>query len=198
MTMPERIARLDTDARGYKIPWNVLRAEDGTPFFTINDDRKAWIAINEQLCPICGERLGKWKWFVGGPRSAFHEHGWYLDLPMHHECMTFALETCPYLALPKYLGRIDVTHAEKLPKKLRILLDETITRDRPAIFVAAGSDQVEAQRGRPGVVPYLRPLRPALGYEYWRHGKQITEEEALPYLRTALGDDGWTIPAVRE
>jgi len=115
MTVPDRIARLPRDPRGFPIPWNVLRTEDGaTAFFTVNDDRKAWRALREGLCPLCGERLGRWLWFVGGPRSAFDPSGYYIDLPGHRECMEFALRTCPYLAAPKYLGRVDVTRPEKL------------------------------------------------------------------------------------
>ena len=123
METPDRVAKLPKDHRGYPIPWNVMRGEDGTAFFTVNDDRKAHRALREELCPICGERLGRWRWFVGGPRSAFDPHGWYLDLPGHRECMHFALATCPYLAAPKYLGRVDVIHPEKLPPLARILVD---------------------------------------------------------------------------
>jgi hypothetical protein len=65
--LPARIAQLPNDKRG------------------INDDRKSWRALKERLCPICGGPLGRWKWFIGGPLSAFSEHGWYLDLPGHHE-----------------------------------------------------------------------------------------------------------------
>lgn len=194
MEAPPRIARLPRDARGYPIPWNVLRGVDDTPIFTVNDDEKAWRAVREQLCPICGERLGKWRWFVGGPRSAFDENGWYLDLPMHHECMQFALATCPYLALPKYLGRIDVPNPAKLPPEHRVFLDETLITDRPEIFVAVAGDRVEAQE-RGMLQPYLRPMRPALAYEFWRHGQQIPPHRAMPILRGIFGAE-WTIPEV--
>ncbi len=190
--LPDRIARLPTDSRGYPIPWNVLRGDDGTPFFTVNDDRKAFRAINEHRCPICGERLGKWHWFVGGPRSAFDENGWYLDLPGHHECLTYSLTTCPYLALPKYLGRVDVAHPEKLPAELRVLLDETVTPARPDLFVAVGSDRVELQMRGP-LQPFVRPSRPALAYEFWRHGQRIPEHRAMPILRGIFGAE-WMLP----
>jgi hypothetical protein len=195
---PDRIARLPRDKRGYPIPWNVLRDVDGNPLFTVNDDRRAWRALRSQLCPICGERLGRWRWFVGGPRSAFDEYGWYLDLPGHHECMSFALAICPYLAAPKYLGRVDVTRPEKLPPEARVLLDETIITDRPEVFVAVASNRMEINpRPVPELQPYVRPARPALAYEYWRHGRQITEAEAMPWLYAAMGAE-WNIPEVQE
>src|SRR5262245_10413652 len=108
VVMPERIARLPRDSRGYPVPWNVLVNDDGYPILTVNDQSKTVEAIVSGLCPICGGRLGKWKWFAGGPLSAFDEHGVYIDLPCHRECIEYALQVCPYLALPKYLGRIDV------------------------------------------------------------------------------------------
>lgn len=182
MIEPPRIARLPHDQRGYPIPWNVLRNDSGEPFFTVNDDRRAWRALREELCPICGERLGKWRWFVGGPRSAFDPHGWYLDLPGHHECQQFALTVCPYLAAPKYLGRIDVAQPAKLPPEARIFLDETQISDRPEVFVATASDKVEVLKREEFLQPYVRPAKPLLAYEFWRHGKKISWEEARPFL----------------
>jgi len=189
---PARIARLERDKRDYPIPWNVLRADGGEPFFTVNDDRKAFRALREQRCPLCGEKLGAWKYHVGGIRSAFHEHGWYFDLPGHRECITFALQTCPYLALPKYLGRIDVVNPKKLPTK--VLLDETQIPDRPEVFVMVAGSGVELQT-RGALIPYTRPKRPFRAVEYWRHGRQLSEAEALPYLRAAMGAE-WTPPEV--
>jgi hypothetical protein len=190
--MPERIARLPRDPRGYPVPWNVLRGNDGTPLFTVSDDRKTWRALREGLCPICSERLGRWLWFVGGPLSAFDPGGCYMDLPGHRDCIEFALRTCPYLAMPKYLGRIDVTHPEKLPPEARILLDETQIPDRPQIFVAVACNRVGAM-DRGMLAPYLKPVAPFLDWTYWRHGRQLTEDEAMPYLRAALGQD-WALP----
>lgn len=190
---PERIARLPRDKRGYPIPWNVLKADDGTPFFIINDDRKAGRALREGLCPICGERLGAWRWLVGGPRSAFDPHGCYFDLPCHRECAEFALQTCPYLAAPRYWRHSDsIAHAEKLPPEARILLDETVIPERPEVMVAVAASKIELIDRGP-LQPYLKPAKPFRDWTYWRHGKQIAEDEALPYLRDALGLD-WLPP----
>jgi hypothetical protein len=196
MIEPDRIARLEHDRRGYPIPWTVLRNAKGEPFFTVNDDRKAWKALRQKLCPICGERLGRWCWFAGGPHSAFNPHGWYIDLPGHHECVTFSLVTCPYLSMPKYLGRVDIVHPEKLPPEAKVLLDETVIPERPEVFVAAASDKVEMLVREEGLQPYLRPARPLLAYEYWRHGRRISWDEARPFLAAAFGQE-WRPPELR-
>ena len=193
---PPRIARLPRDKRGYPIPWNVLRGVDDTPIFTVNDDRRHFQAMREGLCPICGERLGRWKWFVGGPRSAFDPNGWYLDLPGHHECERFALAVCPYLAMPQYLKRVDVPDPSKLGDVTPILLDRTQIADRPEVFVTVASDCAEMSENQLPLLPYVRPVRPYLGIEYWRHGQQIGLEAALPFLRAALGEN-WTEPEIR-
>jgi hypothetical protein len=198
--MPDRVARLDRDKRGYPIPWNVLRNDNGFPFFTVNDDRRGWLALRGELCPICGERLGRFRYYVGGPLSAFHPNGWFLDLPGHYDCIRFALQTCPYIAAPKYLGRVDVVHAEQLPPEARVLLDDTQIPERPEVFVALAGSRVEIGEPRgPGgaLIPYTRPRPPYLGIEYWRHGRRLSEIEAMPFLRAALGDD-WKPPAVKE
>ena len=196
MSLPDRIARLPQDKRGLPIPWNVLIGEGGVPIFTVNDDRKHFEAMRKALCPICGDRLGRWKWFVGGPRSAFHEDGWYLDLPGHHECMQFALATCPYLASPRYLGRIDIANPEVLPREHGILLDDTVEPARPDLFVAVASTMVELQERGP-FSPYVRPARPFLAYEFWRHGHQIPLHQAMPILRGLFGAD-WIAPKVED
>lgn len=196
--MPERIARLERDKRGYPIPWNVLRGVDGVPIFTVNNDQRHWQAIRQELCPICGERLGRWRWWAGGPRAAFHEHGWYLDLPGHRECIRFALETCPYLAAPSYIpNRIDVPDPAKLLPQQRIMIDQSMDHNRPPLFVAVCADRAELQENGPLMLPYTRPLRPVAQYEFWLHGKQIPPHRALPILRGIFGA-GWTLPATTE
>jgi len=183
--MPSRIAALERDHRGYPIPWNVLRADDGTPLFTINDDRKHWRAIRERICPICGVRLGRWLWFVGGPLSAFDPNGWYLDLPGHVECLEYALATCPYLAAPQYSKRLYVIDPAKLPQGLPILLDETLIPERPVVFVVVTGSGIE-YRDRGLLLPYVRPRRPLLEWRFWRHGEKIDEQEARQWISSSL------------
>ena len=195
---PERIALLPHDGRGYPIPWNVLRGTDGAPFFIINDDRKAFQALRAKLCPICGERLGRWKWFVGGLRSAFSTPlAVTSSLPGHRECMEYALQVCPYLAIPKYLRCADaIAHPEKLPVGHGILLNETVIPERPEVMVAVCASKIELLDRGP-LQPYLKPVQPFDDWTYWRHGERINETQALPYLRAALGAD-WTPPGRAE
>lgn len=174
--MPERIAALPRDERGYPIPWNVLRAKDGTPIFTVNDADKHLFALVESICPLCGQRLGKHKWFVGGPRSAFDPNGRYFDLPGHKECVEFALRTCPWLAAPNYRHRIDILPSAQA-KTDAVLVDITQIPERPLLFVAVCSARVNVQDNGPGVLPYVWPGKPFLGVQYWQLGVQLSDAE---------------------
>jgi hypothetical protein len=187
--MPPRIARLPRDRRGYPIPWNVQRDANGLPLFTVNDDRKHVLALRHGRCPICGERLGRWKWFIGGPLSAFDPAGCYIDLPMHHECARFALQTCPHLAAPRYMRHDHIPHDAVLQPELRLMIDETVMPERPELFVALASARVIVGRWEPLELPRIRPAEPYLGCEFWRHGEQIPVDEAMPILRGIFGAD---------
>lgn len=178
--LPPRMRGLPLDARGYPIPFIVLRDSEGKPHFTINDDTSIAKVIKYDLCGICGQRLLRGRWFVGGPLSAFHSAGAYNDPPMHHECATFALRVCPYLALRRYTGRIE---ARTLTDPVqRILIDNTIIRDRPALFVCAMSIGHQIAPGQRFV-----PNRPWRDVEYWQNGRKITPAEADPLVTAALG-----------
>ena len=118
--IPERISRLSKDKRGYPIPWNVLRAEDGTPFFTVNDERQDMDRrYARDLCPICGERLGRVALVRRRYASpAFDENGWYprsAGASGVHRLR--AGDDARISAAPKYLGRIDVVNPVKLPAR---------------------------------------------------------------------------------
>jgi hypothetical protein len=119
--VPDRMKHLETDSRGYLIPWGVYRDHTGRAHFQINDELRRLRSFRENLCPICGKSLFRGRWFVGGPMSAFHEAGAFADPPMHYECAVYALQVCPYIALPRYGRRID---------------DRTLDKDDPRTIIA--------------------------------------------------------------
>lgn len=192
--MPPRIARLKRDKRGYPVPWNVLIGTDGEPIFTANDSTKHYTALAYRLCPICGEQLGKYLWFVGGPQSAFDPNGWYFDLPAHKECAEYALQVCPHLAAKKYLRRLDIIDPSKVPGVA--FVDLTIDPDRPVLFVAIGATQVMVGERGGGMLPLVRPV-PPFQIQYWKEGVRLTEEEGVRLVREVFGED-WQPPERRQ
>ena len=187
--IPKKMCALGKDSRGYPIPFNVLRDDEGHPHFTVNDTRRQLRALLEDRCAICGTRLDKPRWFVGGPLSAFHEDGAYMDTALHHECMTYAMQVCPYLAVKHYNGRIDdaTVDYDKLQKGV-LLMDPTRIAERPALFVAVASNS-QTIIPRDGICPLVKPDRPHVAVEYWRNGRRLSEEDGHVLIGLAFTDE---------
>ena len=194
--IPERMARLERDKRGYPIPVNVYRDATGRPHFTVNDEDIRQRHIAEDRCPICGGVLLRGRWFVGGPLSGLRDDGSYIDPPMHRECAVYALQVCPYLAAPNYSDekRIDgATLPSDDPNA--ILMDQTIIPERPEVFVAVMSI---GQRISWALLPngrrwaqYVRPVRPVRRVEFWRHGMLLTAREGVELAARARLPEGY-------
>jgi hypothetical protein len=142
----------------------------GRPHFQINDDGKRPRAILEELCPICGKRLLRGRWFVGGPMSAFHPDGAYADPPMHTECMTYAMQVCPYIAAPRYTGRID-DRTLKDGHRTVLFADFTAVARRPPVFIAALATRQRITGA--SLSPNVIPRKPYLRIEFWQHGVKL-------------------------
>jgi hypothetical protein len=167
--VPTRIARLPRDRRGLPIPVIVLRDTDGQPHFTINDHEVTERLVAARCCAICGERLGAHACFVGGPGSAFHPAGRYFDAPLHHECATFALKTCPYLAMAgRFSKRINGRTLDPDKAPGRVFVDTTMLPGQPVVFVLG--DCRRWTRDRAG---HFIPDRPWRAVEFWRDGGRI-------------------------
>lgn len=181
--MPERIARLPRDRRGYPIPVIVTYDTQGLPLFTVNDSAVHRKCVNKKLCAICGERLTKELWFAGGPQSALHPHGMYFDSAMHHECVTYAMQVCPYLGTSRFHGLSDATRTKLQGRMAVPLVDVTVIPEKPELFVVvmAYGQSVQASSEEP-TLRYIKPLRPYHAVEYWQTGKQLSAAEGLAMI----------------
>lgn len=94
--LPERIAQLPKDERGYPITFTTAII-DGKPDFRVLDPEKQVRCMVARLCAICGQHIEGNVYFIGGPKIAIY--GLALDPAMHLECATFSLNVCPHLAL---------------------------------------------------------------------------------------------------
>lgn len=170
--VPKSMRTLERDARGYPIPWIVLRDKTGAPQFTINESRLVSDCLTKRLCAICGKRISGGFWFVGGSRAFLHERGAFLDPPTHMECAEYALRVCPFLAARRYDGRID-DHKLKpggLPNGMTLVRDEHMMPRLPERFgfgvartFEIGGDQI-----------HIRLVVHRWDYvEWWRAGERI-------------------------
>ena len=173
---------LQVDRRGFPAPFIVLRDKNNVPQFIMNDDTKVEQCIAEDLCSICGKKMHDDKWMIGGPMSAFHPQGAYVDVPVHKVCGEYALQVCPYLAVSVYNGKqtmddIDAGKFSVDDDKRMIFINPTQSQDRVPFFVFSKITGFDVQRR--GLNRYIKPTRPYLEIEFWNDGEKISEEEAI-------------------
>ena len=108
-TLPLRLRKLPVDARGYPVPWFVawVPGPDGidVPEFRAMDGRKFRAAVQQKLCWVCGEPLGRWLAFPIGPMCCITRT--ISEPPSHLECAQWSLRNCPLLSQPKMVRRED-------------------------------------------------------------------------------------------
>jgi len=185
--VPKLLRTRPRDHRGYVIPFVVLVDATGRAHFTINDVRAQKETINKRLCGICGKRLvSRSYWFVGGPGSALHPRGAYIDGPLHEECARYALKVCPYLAAGRYSKRIDAKTLDPAdaPSHM-IFFDPTLDPERPEVFCLGEAEGFALAPGD-GQMPYFKPKRPWLTLEFWRAGFKVDIETGRALAREHL------------
>lgn len=92
--MPEAVAALPRDARGYPTPFFVA-VIDGKPDPRISDGRKKRACVERRLCWICGRPIVFPFAFIGGPLS--FKNRAYAEPPSHAECAHYAAQVCPFI-----------------------------------------------------------------------------------------------------
>lgn len=188
--IPALMQSLERDRRGYPVPVIVMRDTDGRPHFTINDELERQRVIQQRLCSICGKPLHKVVALVGGPGSALHPQGAFLDPPTHRECATYAVQVCPYLAAPNYARRIDDATLDpaKLPAHYTGTVDHTVLPDRPDVFVLLIARKLNyvPYQDNPDFIRIIRPVRPYVKTEFWRNGEKLEELEGRTLAANAL------------
>lgn len=200
--IPPAMQELQKDHRGYPIPVIVLYDKEGRPHFTINDEYKRQLVIQQDLCPISGQKLHRARWFLGGPLSAFAEGGRYIDTPMLYECMEYALKVCPWLAAKHYDKRIE---AKTLKEDSGVVThDPTMIPNRPPLFVAVQTTRQDFFVARLAGVPmvqHVAPRKPYKAVEFWQSGIKLTHAQGLEVLeaeyKPMMDEVGLTLDAVR-
>ena len=186
--IPPKMRLLARDRRGYPVPWIVQRDLDGRPFFVMNDVANVLACGRRKLCGICGKKLERDCWFVGGPGAALHEHGAFLDPPMHRACATYALQVCPYIA-SRYTGRVDAALVSRgrWDARQRVIVEDGMIPEQPPFFVLAKTATSRMNVDDRGA-PRFHPRRPWLAVEFWRRGVEISDAEARDLLTAS---DRW-------
>lgn len=183
--MPKGMRTLERDPRGYPIPFIVLRDKLQRPIFTVNDTLKVRECERKGLCGVCGKLLLRAEgsirpshremWFVGGTRAFIHQHGAFIDPPVHYQCGAYAMKVCPFLAtrawnksiaanqlkennhLPDNMTYVDVGHAGPM---------------HPEFFALGMATQCVRTPENNYWIPSFHYI------EFWRNGEQVNAPTA--------------------
>lgn len=182
--IPESIAALERDARGYPVPFIVLHDAEGKPMFAANDANKVALCHQDKLCHICGQELEPNPWFVGGPGSFLlnQDRCVYFDGPMHRECLHFALRVCPHLA-QLMSGTIGDAVIARLRRQGIHAWNTTVVPGVPQIFIAVQAWKYERKTTFQGT--YFHVQKPTLKVEYWQRGEMMPRQEGEKLAKRA-------------
>lgn len=182
---PARIKALATDHRGFPVPWFVAWI-DGAPDFRVVGPGKVVQAVRQQLCWICGQRLGAFKTFVIGPMCAVNRVS--SEPPSHRDCAEFAAKACPFLIKPR-MRRND----KDMPPEARNPGGVMIARN-PGVALVWVTRSFKPFRAEGGV---LFEVGDPASVEWYAEGRAATRAEVmasidsgLPLLRAAAEPEG--------
>ena len=171
----------ETDSRGLRVPFVVLKDKDGKHHFKINDSEKTIKCMKDQLCTICSTKMSyEDRWLVGGIASAFDKGGYYIDHPVHYECGKYALQVCPYLAIRNYNGKLDMIKLQEQFEGEFQLFNPTVDQDRLPFFVFIRPLNIAYFTSKTDLNDIkLKSLGPYHEVEIWDEGDKITDIEVI-------------------
>lgn len=172
--IPPLMRTLRRDHRGIPITFTSLVLPDGRHDFTRMEMSRWFQCVDQRLCMLCGQKLVKKMWFIGGPLCMHNR--FFFDLGMHEECARFALLVCPYLAVRSY------THA-----KVRAIksgdgpfIDAELNssdKEKPIAFGLACTDGYALAKVQGDTL--VRAKRWIKEIEWWNAGSRIMEAPPL-------------------
>jgi hypothetical protein len=166
--IPFRLSRRPLDGRGFVIPFTQFIKPDGTPDFRVMDDERTSKAVRRRLCSLCGEKMRRNVYFVGGPKCV--ENGFFYDPPMHRECAVYALQACPHLARAK--GKY-----APVPDRIEgagLLIQGEMDTEKAEWFGLMQSAGYTSSRTDTGMI-VIKADMPWLSVERWRDGSLMAE-----------------------
>jgi hypothetical protein len=175
--MPDRIAALKIcPQRRVPIPWFVAYLEDGTPEFRLADHVKRVRAIKENLCWVCGQKLGRFLTFVAGPMCGINRTT--AEPACHLDCARWSARNCPFLSKPQMVRR-----ENDLPADMESGPGFPILRNPGVSMLWTTRSLAIFRDGRGG---WLIEMGPAETVEWFALGKPATRAQVAESIRTGL------------
>lgn len=171
--LPVRLAKLAVAENGYPIPYFVGK-KDGKIDFRVVDQDKILQCIRFSKCWICGEPLGKFKSFVGGPISTLTALSY--EPPCHVECATFAVKACPHI--------INTMHSLRpVEESPAIAVNKNVMTHHPDVYAVYTTDSYTVDPNQ-GHLSFN--IGHPLSIEWWYKGGLATREQVDAAIEKAV------------
>lgn len=175
--VPEILAELPRDTRGYPIPAGAWRdPATGEYDFRVLNQQIRLDALKNKRCAISGELMlpGEY-WFIGGPVN--FEGRLFVDGPMRYEAAEFSLMTCPHLALSASKYRRTGVEDKFRPAGT--------TLEKSPILMLAMARHYRLEEIKDFVYVRATAWR---AVSWWQDGRRLTKPEAIATLAKVAPD----------
>lgn len=175
--MPARVAHLPRSKLGFPIPYFAEEVNGERDFRVVSAVKMAH-AVRNDLCWVCGEKLGKFKAFVIGPMCGINRT--ISDPPSHRDCAIFSAKNCPFLSRPLAKRR-----ADGLPEDARDAAGFGLKRNPGAVgvWITKNYRPFRPQGGKSGILFNIGEPEEVL---WFANGRQATREEVQHSVDTGL------------
>lgn len=178
--LPDSMALLPRDDRGFPVPMFV-KWIDGKPDFRILKDGYRAKCVRENICWLCGCKLGLKKWFVLGPMCTVTRTT--SEPPSHKLCAEFAAKNCPFLTKP--MAKRDTKGIEHLQDTMPGV---TIHRNpgATAIWMTTNYQCFEVKGDGLSTAGWLITVGEPMDMTAWAHGRKATKDEFMASIESGL------------
>lgn len=175
--MPARVASLPRSKLGFPIPYFAEEVNGERDFRVVSAVKMAH-AVRNDLCWVCGGKMGKFKAFVIGPMCGINRT--ISDPPSHRDCAIFSAINCPFLSRPLAKRRTD-----GLPEDSQDAAGFGLKRNPGAIgvWVTKGFRTFRPGAGNSGILFRIGDPEQVL---WFAQGREATREEVQHSVDTGL------------
>lgn len=174
--MPGRIAKLRRLGQ-YPVPFFVADGPDGIPDFRLVRPRAVEECVMEDLCWLCGQKLGSFKAFVLGPMCGINRTS--SEPPSHRDCAVYAAMVCPFMVNPDRKRREGNLPDHKEMPGIGLTRNPGVT----LVWVTKKFKAFQAYGGNAGVLFRLGDPEERL---WFARGRTATAAEVSESIRTGL------------
>ena len=173
--LPDCMAALPMDARGYPVPEFVYWDDTGQPDFRIIKPGWFTVCTARKRCWLCGGGMGERKWFVTGPMCTITRTS--AEPPCHKLCAEFAVKNCPFLTKPlakRNERDLPLEHETAQGAIMRNPGVTAIWETRSYRVFGDGGGKALIEMGPPQMVTF------------WREGRKAEREEILASIESGV------------